>query len=196
MAFANRLAASPAAAPSRSKYSGISCADTRDPMLGLGEYRVRVTACAEGYNPGKRRDSYKTSLHVVSAEDGSETRAGSSCTVVSFLTPAGLSELKRFAMHAAGFGPTLAQRASGDNVRARLIAGEEQYDALDESCGHQGAILEASTGVANGAPSLVGRLVDVVVARGKPVVNPQTGAETGDYYRVYTWGVVPEDVQP
>jgi hypothetical protein len=35
----------------------------------------------------------------------------------------------------------------------------------------------------------------VIVSRGKDVPNPQTGAPTGDYFRVYTWGVVPEGEQ-
>ena len=61
---------------------------------------------------------------------------------------------------------------------------------------YQGAILEASAGKPSNAPSLQGRLVDVIVTQGKPVINPQTSQPTGDFYRVYAWGVVPESEQP
>ena len=195
MSFGKRLVAPTVAptAPARSKYGGIKCADTRDPMLGLGTYRVSVVGCAEGYNPGKRRESYKVSLLVTRAEPGSESAIGTTCTMIAFQTPAGLGELKRFAMHAAGFGPTLAQRAAGNDVRAALLAAEAEYDRLDEECGYQGAILEASAGKSSAAPSLVGRVVDVNVTPGKPVIP---GALDGDYYRQYAWGVVPDAEQP
>jgi len=187
----------PARAPGRSAYAGVSGADQRDPMAELGTYRMRVIACAEGHNPGTRRDSYKVTLRVEDAAEGSLTPVGTVCTTVALFTSAGLSELKRFAFHAAGFGPTLEQRQSEPTVAKRLAAeGEAKYNELEESnFGYQGAILEASAGHANGAPSLVGRLVDVCVTRGKDVINKQTGAPTGDYYRNYTWGVVPEEEQ-
>ena len=183
------------AAPARSKYGGITCSDTRDPMLEEGTYRVRVTGAVEGYNPGKRRASYKVSLQVLEAADGSKTAKGSTVTMVCFETDAGLGDLKRFAVHAAGFGPALADREAGVDVRAKLIEGERAFDALDESFGRSGAILEATFGVASPAPSLVGRIVDVIVSLGKPVINPQTSQPTGDHYRVYSWGVVPEAEQ-
>ena len=199
--FGNRTAnaenAAPnAPAPMRSKYGGIQCADTRDPMLDVGAYRVRVVSCAEGYNPGKRRDSYKVTLFVVDAAEGSKTPKGTTATMIAFMSAAGLAELKRFAMHAAGFGATLEQRMNGADIKAILLDAERQYDALDESYGYQGAILEASAGKPSNAPSLQGRLVDVIVTQGKPVMNPQTSQPTGDFYRVYAWGVVPESEQP
>jgi hypothetical protein len=163
-------------------------------MLLAGEYRVRVTACTEGFNPGRRRESYKVSLHVIAASEGG-SRVGETCTMITFMTPAGLAELKRFALHAAGFGPTREQGSTA-TAKALVEEGESQYDALDESFGYQGAILEASAGKgpAN-APSLVGRIVDVTVSSGKPVINPQTGEPTGDCYRVYRWFSVPESEQ-
>lgn len=187
------------AAPPRSRYGGISCADSRDPMLGYGTYRVRVLGAVEGNNPARsNRETYKTSLQVVAVhDDKSDTPAGSLATMINFVTSAGMSELKRFAMHAAGFGPTFADREPGANVNIKqaLLDGEAAYDALDESCGYLGAILEATCGRANNAPSLAGRVVDVVVGAGKPVMNPQTNQPTGDHYRTYTWGRVPEEEQ-
>ena len=191
----NATPAAPAA-PARSKYGGITASDTRDPMLGLGSYRVVIAACAEGYNPGKRRETYKVTVVVRDASEGADTPIGTSCTVVHFMTPAGLGELKRLAMAAAGYGPTLADRALGKiNLKEAMKDAEEKFDSVDESFGYQGAILEASAGKANGAPTLVGRVVDVTVTRGKDVPNPQTGAPTGDFFRLYVWGTVPDDEQ-
>jgi len=192
-----RNAANPAApaGPPRSRYAGISCADTRDPMLSLGRYRVRVIGAAVGKNPGKGgRESYKTTLQVVETYEG-DTPAGATATMVNFYSSAGLAELKRFAVHAAGFGPTLAM-LDGDAapVKDALVEGEEAYDVLDvDGGGYEGAIIEATSGVANNAPSLVGRLVDVIVSQGNPVMV--AGVPTGDYYRVYRWGAVPDEEQ-
>ncbi len=188
-------APAPAPAPGRSKYSGITAGDARDPMLGLGTYRVRVIAIDEGRNPGRNRDSVKVRLHVVEAAEGAETPAGSDVTAVHFFTNPGLRELKRFAIHALGCGPTLAQRNAGD-TRALVLDGERQYDGYEETVGGQGSIIDATAGRGNGkAPSLAGRLVDVIVSRGKDVPDSQSGASTGDYFRVYTWGVVPDAEQ-
>lgn len=198
--FGNRNAPTTSAATARkpaSKYAGITGADTRDPMLGLGEYRVQVMGAVEGRNPKSGRESYKVTLSVIAAAEGSETPVGATCAALHFVNPAGLSELKRLAVSAAGFGPTLDERRTpGFDVRGASLEGEAQYDALDESCGASGAILEATAGHAVPAPTLVGRRVDVVVGRGKDVPNPQTGAPTGDYFRTYAWGSVPDSEQP
>jgi hypothetical protein len=167
-------------------------------MLGLGTYRTRVLSCVEGSNPGKgNRPSYKTTLYVEQAAEGSETAATTTVTVLALLhMPAGLGELKRMAMHAAGLGPTLDDRAQGKNIKQMLQDAEAEYNQLDESFGGEGSILESSAGHRSTAPSIVGRRVDVIVSRGKDVPNPQTGGTTGDYFRVYTWGVVPDAEQP
>jgi len=167
-------------------------------MLGFGRYRVRVVGATHGVNPGRaNRETYKTTLQVVAAAEGSETPVGSLATMINFFTSAGLSELKRFAVHAAGFGPTLADRepSAAVNIKKALVAGEAAYDALEAQLGYSGIVLEATEGIANGAPSLAGRLVDVVVGAGKPVMNPQTNAPTGDHYRTYVWGAVPDAEQ-
>lgn len=195
MSFPNRNPASPAApsAPARSKYAGIQAGGSRDPMLDVGRYRVRITACTEGVNPGTRRESYKVQLQVLEAAEGSATSKGAVCTAVHLFTAPGLAELKRMAVSAAGYGPTIEEReADPGAARTAAIEGERSYDALDESHGYQGAILEASAGHPSGAPSLVGQSVDVIVTKGKNVVNPQSGAPTGDFYRHYVWGAVRE----
>lgn len=199
MSFGNttKTQTSAPVAPARSKYAGISSADTRDPMADIGTYRAKVASCTEGYNPGKRRESYKVTLQILEASPDARTLKGSTCTMVCMYTNAGLAELKRFAVHSAGFGPTLDERGALDSaaLKKSLLDAEAQYNALDVSFGGEGLIIEASAGHANGAPSLVGRIVDVVVSRGKEVINAQTQQATGDFYRQYTWGVVPDAEQ-
>lgn len=192
----NAAPAAPAAtpapgAPPRSRYAGITCADTRDPMIGCGIYRVKIVAATEGRNPGTGRESFKTTIQVVAAGDDAETAEGTACTMVSLIDkPPALAELKRMAMHAAGFGPSLEElHADPAAAKRALLEGEAAYDAAEP---YPGAVLEATAGHSNGAPSLVGRLVDVVVSRGKDVLDPKTKEPTGDYYRVYRWGRVDE----
>jgi hypothetical protein len=192
--FGNRTAGAAPAAPSRSRYAGVSCADTRDPMLSPGTYRVRIVGCETGYNRAKGTESYKIKVVVLQAAAGSQSTVGSSAVAVFTCTPAGIGETKRAIMHAAGFGLSLAGREL-PSAREALLAAEAEYDKLDEQCGGQGSIIEASAGVANGAPSVAGRLVDVVVSRGNPCVDKKTGQPTGDYYRCYAWGVVPDAEQ-
>lgn len=196
MSFGSRTGNAPAApqAPARSKYGGINTADARDPMLEVGTYRVRVVGGTSSTHPVTRRESVKIKLVVIEAAPDSGSKPGDSVTSLSFLTPRGLIELKLLVMRAAGFGPTLSQ-LTAPNIADLLKAGEAAYDALDESKGYTGAIVEASLGIANGAPSVAGRLVDVIVSKGKPVPHPQTGAPTGDYFRNYVWGVVPDAEQ-
>lgn len=173
------------AAPGRSRYGGISGASMRDPLIGTGTYRLKITSCTEGYNPIKRRESYKVSALVIDASGDAATSKGSTVAVLFSAATAGMADLKRFAFHAAGLGATLAQRAAGENVRAIDDEGELSYDELEErEYQYQGAILEASAGHANGAPTLIDNVVDVIVTRGKDT-------EDGDYFRQYTWAAVP-----
>jgi hypothetical protein len=186
-AAASAPAASAPASPGRSKYAGIQCGDARDPMLECGTYRLRLISAAEGANPKTGRASYKITAKVESASEDAGTPAGSVCVIVHLSTPIGMSELKSTMVYAAGCGPTLAQRASSD-VRALAQAGEAAYDQADADV-YPGSIIEATAGAANGAPSMIGRLVDVVVTRGKDT------ADGSGWYRSYRWGVVPEDEQ-
>jgi hypothetical protein len=160
-------------------------------MIGEGTYRVRIVSASEGRNPGTGRESYKTTIQVVAAADGSATAEGETCTIVNLVDkPPSLAELKRMAMHAAGFGPSLEELHTDPAAAKRaLLDGEAAYDEAEP---YPGAVLEATAGHANGAPSLAGRLVDVIVTRGKDVLDPKTKGPTGDWYRVYRWGRVDE----
>ncbi len=181
--FAPRTAAAPAAGarPTRtppkpvSRYAGIKAGEDRDPMLGVGDYRVRIAELLEGVNPGKgNRMSTKVGMQIVTIYDEANTqhREGDVVKAVHLHTTAGLSELKRQVMQSAGYEV------------------EEEFDAFEE--GNEGALIDASLGRDNAffqaGFTIVGRLVDVRVSKGN-----DTGS--GDYYRKYSWAVVDEAEQ-
>ena len=183
--FGNRTSA--AQAPTRSKYAGLACQGANDPMLPVGRYRVRVAAAREGKDyPGKKHGSVIVTLAVINS-DNAAVQPGVNYGMVHLDTPKGLSELFKFAVHAAGYGPTIAQ-LTAPNANALLAAGETAYGDLEAQVGGSGAILDSTVGIANGAPSLIGRVVDVIVSRG-------SDREDGDYFRNYSWGSVPDTEQ-
>jgi hypothetical protein len=184
-----------AVAPMRCLYSGIVCSETRDPMAGPGRYRVKIVSCSKGRNPGTGRESYKVSMRIETAAPGSETPAGTTVVNIHFINPAGMGELKRMFVHACGFGPTLADYQSDADAKTLFSQGEADFNAFEEQFGYTGSVGDAATGVANGAPNIAGRLIDAIVTKGKPVLDPQTGSPTGDFYRNYSWGRVPENEQ-
>ena len=160
---------------------------------------MRITSCVRGRNPMKQRTSRKTYVKVLAASDNALTAANSDAVVISFTTGPGLIELKKLVMHALGFGLTLEQYSDDSlNHDALFAAAENAFDAyelsLSNGTGYSGAILEhlfeEEVHTLPDAPSIVGRLVNVIVARGKAIFNPQTGTPTKDYFRDYTWGVV------
>jgi len=181
--------AAPPAASTRARYAGITCADTRDPLLAEGAYRCKVVQCVKGQNQGTMRESYKVTVQVLNALDGAQSREGGTYVCLFNLSAnAGVKESKAFIVAAAGFAPTMEEIAA-DPVAAKntRIAGEQAFDALDTSFdGNPAAILMASAGEAvPGAPSVVGRTVDVVVERGKE-------RDDGDYFRRFVWASVGE----
>jgi len=91
-------------------------------------------------------------------------------------------------MHAAGCGNTLDEDAPLTDAIEEFIAEEIRY-------GGRGAICAATMGEANSAPSVVGRLVDVIVTAGNPRLDKDTRQPTGEYFNRYRWGVVSEEDQ-
>jgi hypothetical protein len=160
----------------KSKYSGITAAQPRDPMPGVGLYRFRVLSCEEGHNPGKGTDSFKCRLQIVDLEEhNTQHKVGQTVFYLQLVSgpagPSGLARVKTFVMAAAGFGS------------------ESAYDEFDPD----GGFIDAITGVANGysdaAETFIGRLVDCSVSRGN------TTPDGTDFYREYAWAVVPEAEQ-
>jgi hypothetical protein len=164
----------PAAAPRQSRWAGVSSSEGQNPMLEVGTYRVRITSCEQGHNPGKGTDSVKVGLEVVSAADGSGSEEGHSFAYVELISgkgmQAGMSRTKAFIVAASGF---------------------EDDASFDVFC-PTGGFIDACLGVANewAAYTIVGRLVDVMVQRGQD--NPK---KPGDWFRIYHWAVVADEDQ-
>jgi len=179
-------AAAPATAPQRSRYGGIQCPQNRDDMISEGEYRARVVSMVPGKSPKTYKEYTKVTVHIESAAEGSATPADTDAIMLFFVTPAGLTELRKLAVHAAGYGPTLAQINAGSTGDLFAEGWQALEDLEAKRSGYSGAILDATEGQKNGSPSLVGRLVDIRVARGK-------STPSGDYFRNLTFGSVPDN---
>ncbi len=169
--------APPPPAKKKSRYAGIPSAAPRDPMPHVGEYRLRVIGNTAGHNEGTGTDSYKSSLEIVGLDEkAAENHAEGDQVIVVQLTSgkaakAGLPRVKAYVMAAAGYET------------------DEEYDAFDP----EGEFIDSTEGQANQYSAadltIVGRLVDCKVTRGK---NTPDG---DDYYREFHWSVVPEDEQ-
>lgn len=163
------------AAP-KSRWAGVQSAEPRLPMVGEGVYRLRVASCEQGFNPGTGTESFKANLEVVDAADGSANAPGDNVMVIELLSgkamQSGMARTKAFIVAASGYD------------------GDAEYDAFSPDGGHIDAVL----GIANSYASqtIVGRLVDCRVSRGKPV---KADAPNGDYYRIYEWAPVEEAKQ-
>lgn len=172
---AARTAAERAPRRKTSRYAGAQSSAPRDPMPTVGSYRFRVVGTETGSNPGKGTESFKAKLEVVQSEGDQALAPDTTCVFLQLLTgkagPAGISRVKRFAMFAAGF----------DN--------DADYDAWDPD----GEFLDSLEEVGDVEGGLNGRLVECDVSRGNDVTK--NGVPTGDYYREYTWYVVPEQEQ-
>lgn len=184
-------ATKPANAPAgkrRSKYGGVKANTPQDPMPFPGLYRFRVLECAEGQNPGKGTDSFKTKLEIVAFEGPEVIDAVGDEVFVGWVTsgkggPSGLGRVKAFVIGTAGYDD------------------EAEYDEFDPD----GEFIDACVGSRNdyseAGLTIIGRLVDCEVTRGNPVIDSKTNeVKTGrdgkpDFYREYAWAPVEDDGQ-
>lgn len=171
--------ATPKRPPARkSRYAGVKANVPRDPMLDVGEYRLRVLMNEETRaDYAGAKTWYRANLQVVACIGDDATPEGSEVVAVFGVeTVAGLGEAKSYVMAAAGFED------------------EGEYDEFDP----EGEHIDATVGEVNeysaDGPPLVGRLVDVEVKKGNPCKD-KDGNLNGDYYRKYYWAVVPEEDQ-
>jgi hypothetical protein len=157
------------AGKAKSRWAGMRSSAPRDPFPHVGTYRFRVSEIEKGFNPGKQRESIKTRLVIVDADDkGQESHAiGDQVFMLNFMTTAGTQEFQAFVTAAAGF---------------------EDDDAFVAECGDDGAFVDALLGQGTYPATLLGRLVDCQVTRGKD-------DGTGDYYRKYSFAPVSEEEQ-
>jgi hypothetical protein len=163
-----------AAAPKASRWAGLDVGDSREPMLEVGVYRLRVVSCEKNVHPVKHTESFKATVEVADAAEGAGTQVGDTCAIVSMLfTVPGQKDMGRFIIAAAG------------------------YDAEGFAAEHSdGRFIDAVLGDLPGEENpILGRLVDVEVRRAKDVVDKTSGVPTGDWYRSYNFQPVPEEEQ-
>lgn len=156
---AKKGASAPAKAKPKSRYAGTQFGDDRNPMPGEGEYIFRFVSAEEAQNPGTMKESVK----VFVLDPSTET----TYLCLFMRTPIGMGELLRLYAAAGGID-------------------KEDYDSFDPDREFMAAVAGASNEYS--ALTLVGRLVHVVVTRGKS--TPE-----GDWYRKYQWTIIPDEQQ-
>jgi hypothetical protein len=159
----------------KSRFAGVAASQPRDPIPEVGAYRFRFVTVEEGYNEGNGCSSAKTTLEIV-AKDSEHHEVGDHVFIPERITGNG---------SAAGRSRFKAMVVAGD--------GHDTEAEYDEKYGADGLHLDACLGESNahskdGQP-LIGRLVDCEVRRGK------TMNDGSDYFREYSWEVVPEEEQ-
>lgn len=148
----------------RSRWAGMRSSTPKDPFPEPGLYRFRVTAIERGFNPGKQRESIKSHLQILDADErgAAAHEIGSSVIMVNFMTSAGMAEFQTFVTACAG-----------------CVDDEEYVQVTDDN----GTFIDALLGQGSYGASLDGRLVDCEVKRGKQ-------AEDGTFYPRFSWSVV------
>lgn len=172
----------------QSMWSGVQSAKDRPPMLRVGHYIVRVLDCALGQNEQTEDRSFKANVEVVFAGPGSQSAVGERAAFVQKLSGKsgkfGKERSKSFVVAAAGY------------------QGDVDYGAFDPQNQFMSAVCGAPNQYLQAFPNTIrGRLVEVVVSRGNPVIDKQTNQpELGpdglpDYFREYSWSPTPEEQQ-
>jgi hypothetical protein len=184
--FAPKPGAAPAAKPKpavkpKPKPKTFGAASDQTPQIPMltaraETYRIRHLGAEELIHP-----EYKTKSWRLSVED---TETGEQYITLHMNTTAGIAEYQRQVMSTAGY------------------ASAAEYNEFDPEGDFFETVIGEANAFAEAGLTLDRRLVDVVVKRGKVVIDKKTGQPkidrlTGepDYYRNYTWTVVPEDEQ-
>jgi hypothetical protein len=164
--------------PKPKKFGAATDAVPRDPMLTARPepYRVRHLGFEELIHPQFKTISWRSSVE--------NTETGETAITLHMNTTAGVAEYQRQVMATAGY-----------ESAAEYNEFDPEGDFFETVIGEANAFAEMGLTIDR-------RLVDVVVKRGKPVLDKETGLPkidplTGepDYYRNYAWSVVPDDEQ-
>lgn len=174
--------AAPPAPPARSRWAGVQCAKDRDPKFNPGHYVVRVLSNEITIKPDHTRaETFHGKCEIVWAAEGSEDHVGDQRVFWQPLsTSYAFERVKSYVVAAAGYD-------------------EPSYDAFDP----EGGFLDSVCGTVNPASqpyidagmTVVGRLVEVRVTRGREMLDPQTQQPTGDHWREHKWSPTPEEQQ-
>lgn len=155
-----------------SRYGTFKPKPDGEPMADFGDQRFRLLSIDESRNPGTGKESIKVKVEALPYE-GSPHEPGTALLLLFMRTPAGESEFKRLCMAFAGYEE------------------QEEYLAFDP----EGYFFDACTGDSNAyaeqAAAMIGRVADCRVAKGNPTGKMVNGEP--DYYRDFTWAVVPDD---
>jgi hypothetical protein len=172
------------------KYGGVSSAGNRFPLLNAPEgsaysYRVRVQKCYNSNNGTS--DFYHADLEVVASDSPEfpEGTTGSYLQCTSGKAEAtGIPRVKTFTRAAMGCKTDPEFDEKCEEVAREFVEEESAVDMAFyfESIGEFPELTEAGH-------TVVGRLVDVTVTRGKMM------ADGSDYYRNYSWEPVSEEEQ-
>jgi hypothetical protein len=127
------------------------------------------------------KSSVKADLEIVLTDGECANAIGDKVVTIEMMGNTGLPgerRTKAFILAAAGY------------------EGDADFDAFNPD----GEFIDAVLGEANDfsaafPATIVGRLVYVNVMRGNDVVDKTSKQPTGDFYREYEWGVVPEETQ-
>lgn len=160
------------------KFGAATDATPRDPMLAARPepYRIRHLGAEELVHPQFKTVSWRITIE--------NTETGEQHVTLHMNTTAGVAEYQRQVMATAGY-----------ESAAEYNEFDPEGDFFETVIGEANAFAEAGLTIDR-------RLVDVVVKRGKPVMDKETGQPkidplTGepDYYRNYAWTVVPDEEQ-
>jgi len=169
--------------PKPKKFGAATDAQPKDPMLDAGAFRVRHLGGEELVHPVKKSLSWRVQFMTVSEEG----EAGP--FIALFMnTTAGIAEYQRYCVATAGY-----DNATEFNEFAQAVMPDAELDEASDAfftsvIGDANAFSEAGL-------TLEGRLVDVEVWMGKPVIDRETQQPTGDHYRNYKWVPVPDEEQ-
>jgi hypothetical protein len=163
-----------AAGAPKSRWGAGRPKDAKNEMPFEGAYRFRVVSLEDRRHPKSGRESVITTLEIMGLDERAALhhKQGDFVIMLNFKTSAGIDELKRFCIAAAGY---------------------DDPDAYGEGCDpeFEFALLDASLGLHTALPegwTLVGRVVDALVERGKDT-------EDGGFFRRYTFAAVADEEQ-
>lgn len=156
-----------AAKPAAGRWGGIKSHQPKEPLLGIGEYRVQLLGCEITFNRKSGNETFQTLVEVLDAVEGSATPVGSKVKLLMIVNgkskDIGEGRVKSMFVAFTGYGT------------------DEEYDAADP----QGSFIDQTL---NGG-GCIDRVADVRVTE-----SGRSADGTKVFYE-YEWSV-PEGAEP